>query len=110
MCKHIRTTVCCGIFPKGTMIAIHQCDMCGYLVWRIDTSKIEEDLMMLPVVDAVALASRLEKTWKEIMAQPFPTTRAIANGGKPKTLANHDNTPIKAKDVKREENGDALWA
>ena len=66
MCKHIRTTVCCGIFPKGTMIAIHQCDMCGALVWRIDTSQIEEDLLKMPMVDVQAMASRFAETWKKV--------------------------------------------
>ena len=49
------------------MIAIHQCDMCGALVWRIDTSQIEEDLLKMPMVDVVALASRFEETWKKVM-------------------------------------------
>ena len=89
MCKHARATVCCGVFPKGTMIAIHQCDMCGALVWRIDTSAIEEDLLTLPMVDAIAMSHRFEKTWKEIMAQPLPTT-------KKKVALNHDGDALRS--------------
>lgn len=105
MCKHERTTAKRGMLmlESGSPIAIHQCDMCGALVWRIDTSKIEEDLLTLPMVDAIALANQLQKSWEEIMAQPRPTA-------KKSTPIDHDRIPIKAKDVKREPDGDALWA
>lgn len=69
MCKHTHTTPVFDQLEDGTIVVIHQCDMCGLLHWRkeVDTSA---DWDSLPAVDWVALERAYRKLWRELLALP----------------------------------------
>jgi hypothetical protein len=68
MCKHLRSTEVSGQLEDGRFVIIHQCDLCGLTLPLRPTTTTEEDLLVIPTVDAIAMAGKIRTIWKELMA------------------------------------------
>lgn len=71
MCKHIATTICQDWLEDGQPTVIHQCDMCGMLLPRMEIELIEDIVAEdLPPVDEVAFERRFILIGREILTKP----------------------------------------